>query len=1354
MRLIIIILSALVSVASYAVDTKNYRFHQMPETSYYGGINSIVKDSIGRIWFSGTDALFMYNGHTFKNMSVIGPHQAPVDYRKLVSDRNNTIYAATSVGLYMFDYMQQKFELVLEGDVGAMEADAREGLWLILNDEVVRFEDGRTTGKYPLPDTVRVTPFTLHLSCSSGNVYVGAYNRLLRIENGEYENFAVLDDDNAVVCDVREDSSHVYVLTRNDGLYVLDKAGQLEGTFNLPEEYGHSSNAKELYIDSNGIVWAATQSGLLLTDITSGETKLLTSDLLDKYSLPNNSVWSIYPDPDGGVWIGTYGGKLAYLTFNDSEIRYMEPTPGGLNFPIVSTYAEDAKGNIWIGTEGGGLFRWNRADNSFSRWKQGTGGDKSLPSSMIKRLRPDGNLMYAAAFNGGISTIDMNTGKVTTLPVYNAGTRQLLSVYDFEPEGDEGFWLADPDAELMFWDRRTGKVENVIFHDDAGHKIRLRVETLYHDASGYLWLMTHDGVYVLDPAARKLIRRHYLENYPHSANNICCFCRTMSSGVWFGTRGGGVNRLAPDGTYTNFNSNTDGDFVNRMVFGILEDTSSGDLWMSTDAGLFCYSQKDGEIRRAGIDIPNRCGAYYVRSCYSGSNGELLFGGTNGFIMFNPRRFHTNPQKPRVYFTGLSVNGHLVVPGEEGYPLLQAVATLDGQSGRGSVIKLSSKQSNFDIGFSCNSYLERDRNTYAYRMLGISDAWTVLPKNQQYVRFVNVPPGKYTFQMKAANNDGVWGDHVSSLSFKVKPYPLLSPFAYAVYLLLIILSAYYVWAYMTRRKMLEQQLELEKEREKDLNELTQARINFFTSISHDLKTPLTLVIDPLKQLDSLIPMDAPYRSYVELISKNVVRIQHMISQLLKFRQIETLKVPLDCKPGDIIKFVDNIFSLFEFYAGKHHIETEFISQMESFDTRFDYDVIEKVFTNLFSNAIKYTTENGYVSVRVGRAAQEEISDSGAPADAEWLSFVVTNSGKGIPEDEVGTLFEPFNNHGPVKTGFGTHTGLGLAIVKELVKDMKGSISVRSTDSTVSFVVLLPFVPCKDVTAGDSAGEGKAYDYAAAEIDNMISDLDANEKTSGRKERKTYDILVMEDDAQLRNYLEQRLSPYYNVYTAINGRDGLAKVEKVMPQLVITDLAMPEVDGFEVCRRIRSNIKTSHIPIIALSALGENHKAGIEALECEANVFISKPVDIDYLHKQISNFIKNQNRLKELYSKKFVAEPSHIAISSVDEELLKKAVGFIEENLENEEYGVDDFVSDMAIGRTRLYQKLNDLTGMSIKEFILDIRLKRASQLLSESDYTVAEISTMTGFANPKYFSVCFKRHFGQSPTDFKMNPDAK
>lgn len=1357
MKLISVItaLLMLASVPSGAIDVRNYRFHQMPETSYYGGINSIVKDSVGRIWFSGTDALFMFNGHSFENMGVTSPDGKPVDYRALVVDDKGVLHAATSRGLYSFDYLMQEFSLTVEGDVGAIAPEAGGRLWMILNDNVMQYENGERCCICPLPDTVRVSPLSLHLSCASGHVYVGAYNRLFRLVDGKYRDFAVLgDDENAVICDVVEDSSYVYVQTRQNGLYVYDKEGRPAGTFHIPEEYGRSSMAKKLYIDSDGIVWVATQSGLLLIDVRTGETRLLVSSLMDKCSLPNNSVWSIYPDPDGGVWIGTYGGKLAYQTFHDSNVRYMEPAPGGLNFPIVSTFSEDYDGNIWIGTEGGGVFRWNRTDDSFARWKYASGDRRSLNSNMIKRMRPIGGLMYVAAFNGGISTINLSSGEVSHLPVRNPVSGQPLSVYDFEPEGDSGFWLTDPDAELMFWNRSTGKVENVIFYDEKGRKIRLRVETLYHDDSGNLWLMTHDGVFVMDPAERKILRRLWLDGYSHAENNICCYCRTSSSAVWFGTRGGGVNVLFPDGTYRNYNTNPDKDFENRTVFGILEDSATGDIWISTDAGLFCRRSADGVIRRAGIDIPARCGAYYVRSCYSGHDGEMLFGGTNGFIMFNPGRFRPNPQKPKVYFTGLRVNDHLVSPGETGYPLKQAVATLDGKSGRGSVIRLSSRQSNFDIGFSCNSYLEQDRNVYAYRMLGMSDKWTVLPKNQQYVRFVDVPPGKYSFQMKAANNDGVWGDSISSLTFKVKPYPLLSPLAYVIYFMILVFSAYCIWVYVTRRKMLEQQLELEKEKEKNLQELTQARINFFTSISHDLKTPLTLVLDPLKQLDSLIPEDAPYRSYVELISRNVVRIQHMISQLLKFRQIETLKLPMDNKPGDIVKFVDNIFTLFESYAGKHRIETDFMAQPDSFFTEFDYDVIEKVFTNLFSNAIKYTAVNGYVSVRVSRALTEDIPATDAPEGAVWLSFVVTNSGEDIPEEKIDTIFEPFNRQGSMKTSFGTHTGLGLAIVKELVADMKGSISVRSEDSVVSFTVVLPFVPRAVDSIGSTSGEGQAYDYAESEIDNMISDMDSQEESTDKKKKKMYDILVVEDDAQLRNYLEQRLSAHYNVYTAINGLDGLAKVEKVMPQIVITDLAMPEADGFEVCRRIRSNIKTSHIPIIVISALGENQNAGIEALECEANVFIDKPVNIDFLQKQISNLIKNQNRLKDLYSKKFIAEPSRIAISSVDEELMKKAVGFIEKNLENEDYSVDDFVSDMAIGRTRLYQKLNDLTGMSIKEFILDIRLKRASQLLSESDYTVAEISAMTGFANPKYFSVCFKRHFGQSPTEFKMNPDAE
>ena len=494
----------------------------------------------------------------------------------------------------------------------------------------------------------------------------------------------------------------------------------------------------------------------------------------------------------------------------------------------------------------------------------------------------------------------------------------------------------------------------------------------------------------------------------------------------------------------------------------------------------------------------------------------------------------------------------------------------------------------------------------------------------------------------------------------------------------------------------------------------------------------------------MPGDAPCNDYVRLIEKNVGRIQRMISQLLQFREIESQKMTLNRQPGDLIRFIDSIFSLFEFYASKKGIETDFSSRYESFYTSFDHDVIEKIFTNLFSNAIKYTSENGYVGVKIGRAPRERWPKGAVPAaDTEYLSFTVTNTGAEIPEDKKDIIFESFNRLSARRPEFESSTGLGLAIVRELVGNLVGSITLHSGNSKVAFTVVLPFSRSAEKT--NSAAE--SYDYTVSEIDNLLKESDAADRND-RRVRKAYDIVVIEDDPDLRSYLERRLSEYYNVYTADDGREGIAKVEKIYPQMVITDLMMPEADGFDVCRSLRSNIKTSHIPVIMLSGQGKDADNKIKALECGASVFIDKPFDMDYLLGQVANLIKTQNELKQRYSRKYIAEPSKITISSVDEELLKKAMNYIERNIDNNDYDVESFVSDMAIGRTLLYQKLNDITGMSIKEFIMDIRLKRAAQLLRESDLTISEISIMTGFANPKYFSICFKRHFELTPSEFK------
>ncbi len=963
---------------------------------------------------------------------------------------------------------------------------------------------------------------------------------------------------------------------------------------------------------------------------------------------------------------------------------------------------------------------------------------------MIKKLWHDeNNTLLVSAFNGGMRAFDERQGHFSDLHMNHPVSGQPLSVYDFIKDSIRGIWMTDPDAELMYRDAKTGTIKAVQFSDKQGNPVRIHIETLFHD-DGRLWLVSHDGAYIVDAATRRIVKHYYIEEAPYAVNNLCSYCVTSGSDIWFGTRGGGVNLLRRDGTYVNFSDRNGEGLSGKTVFGILEDTPSQNVWFSTNDGLYYYDHAAGTINKSQIDTPNHCGAYYVRACYKTSKGEMLFGGTDGFIRFTPGNIKNNDQKPKVFFTDLLINSRPAIPGAKNSPLEKAISTLSYRGDEGDVIELSHRQSNFEIRFSADSYLNAEKNQYAYRLLGLSEQWSQLPQGQKGVQFFNLPAGNYVFEVKAANNDGLWGDQVTALGFRVHPSPFFSVWAYLVYAALLSAIAYFIWRYFTNKKIFEQRLELERIKEQNMKELTRARINFFTNISHDLKTPLTLVVDPLKQLKEHLPADTQGNAYVHLIEKNVGRIQRMISQLLQFREIESQKITLNRQPGDLIRFIDSIFSLFEFYANKKGIETGFNSQYESFYTRFDHDVIEKIFTNLFSNAIKFTSENGYVGVKIYPARQEQIPDSATlAADTQYISFTVTNTGAEIPDDKKEAIFESFNHLSTRRPEFESSSGLGLAIVKELVGNLEGGITLHSGNSKVSFTVVLPFTLNAEKT--DSAAE--SYEYTVSEIDNLLTETDVT-APDDKHDRKACNIVVIEDDPNLRSYLEQRLSKHYNVYTAANGNEGIAKAEKICPQIVITDLMMPEADGFDVCRSLRSNIKTSHIPVIMLSALGKNTENKIKALESGANVFIDKPFDMDFLLRQVANLIQTQKELKERYSKKYIAEPSKITISSMDEELLKKAMNYIERNMDNSDYNVDSFVTDMSIGRTLLYQKINDITGMSIKEFIMDVRLKRSAQLLKESDLTIAEVSIMTGFANPKYFSICFKRHFELTPSEFK------
>ena len=936
--LISIIIAAFVSMS--AVNISDFRFHSLPETSYYGGVHSVTKDSIGRIWFSGSDAVYMYDGISFNRFNE---HVTAVDpdsywtFLQVVTAADKLVYVGTNNGLMKLDYATKNFTRVLDGKISYLAVDHEGVIWMIHNDSIESLSplEGNKNVKYPLPEGMDVNPLSLYMSCARDNVYVsvGSVIYTLNPETGNYSKFCDVGIKDCMMRDVEIFNSTVYVLTARNGIFGFSpEGGKPCVNYKLPKEYESSTIAKELYLAQDGMLWAATQSGLFLVDLSTKKTGMLRTNIHYPYSLPNNSVWTVYPDPDGGVWIGTYGGKLAYMPVSDSGGDWFKATPGGLSHSIVSCFEEDPKGNLWIGTEGGGVNYWDRINNRFICYTQEN--NSGLRSNMIKKLHYDtqGRLLVSS-FNGGMQVYDPETNIFEDLA---AGTEYppFMSIYDFVKNGAYGYWISDPDSPLRYLNTKRKTVEvNLLYNN--GKLVKPRIENMYRSIDGSLCLVTSQGLYILDDKGN-IKQHHRLENVSFAKNDLCCYHLSADGMTWFGTRGGGLDLITKEGDFIAFYDRNGNGLEGKTIFAILDEKSTGDLWISTDNGLYIYDKSEDEFRRSTIDSDNLCGAYYVRSAFRTSDGKMLFGGTDGFVMLDPEKIGSNTLKPKPFFVDMKINSSSIDIMSGSSPLSADISTYSS-SEKDNRIRLTHKQSNFEIFFSSDCWQDADKTIFAYRMLGLSDKWNQLPQGQRSVAFFDLAPGKYTFELKAANSDGVWGDKVVSLSFRISPSPFLSVWAYIIYLLVFCASCYFVWNYLSHKKKFKEELD-QKEAE----------------------------------------------------------------------------------------------------------------------------------------------------------------------------------------------------------------------------------------------------------------------------------------------------------------------------------------------------------------------------------------------------------------------------LTELYSKKYVAGPSEIVVTSLEDELLKKALDCIERNMDNSDYGVEDFVSDMAVGRTALYQRINSITGKSIKEFILDIRLKRAAKLLSESDKTIAEVSYMTGFLNPKYFSTIFKKHFGMTPSEFKRS----
>jgi signal transduction histidine kinase/DNA-binding response OmpR family regulator len=853
--------------------------------------------------------------------------------------------------------------------------------------------------------------------------------------------------------------------------------------------------------------------------------------------------------------------------------------------------------------------------------------------------------------------------------------------------------------------------------------------------------------------------------------------------LWVGT-GGGLNKYDYKTDSFQYYNQNDG-LPSNKISGILED-EHGNLWLSTDRGLSKFNPVSEVFR----NYDTHDGLYHLQfnfsSCLKTADGQLLFGGTNGITAFYPDSIRDNPHIPPIIITDFRLFNESVPIARndldqktEGYHLPQHISTLDE-------ITLSYRENIFSFEFSALDYHSPQKNQYAYFMEGVDPDWVHTDASRRFASYTNLDPGEYIFRVKGSNSDGIWNESGTSIKVLITPPWWLSSWAYAAYFLLIIAMVVTIWRFQLRRIHLRNELKMKSFEAQQLQEVDQMKSWFFANISHEFRTPLTLIQGPVKQIING-EFVGNLKDQCKMILRNSDRLLHLINQILDLSKLESGRMKIKANRIDIISYLKGLVQSFASMAEYNNVSFTLNSNVESQVGYVDRDKLEKIITNLLSNAFKFTPEGGEVSVDMSlrgdsrSKARETTKQSPSVVGKEIatsaerrtrndqrIELSISNTGPGIPRDQLEKIFDRFYQADNSYKKDSEGTGIGLTLTKELVQACGGEIRVESEpDKLTTFTVLLP-ISKEHFKVEEIIEEQDSEKELVLEKDTgyQIPDTGDQEKSgirhpvSGIQDRDASDekrvasnksplLLIVEDNPDVTSYISSFLEKDYRIITAENGEEGWKKALKKFPDLIISDVMMPVMDGFELCKKLKSDQRTSHIPIILLTARADM-ESKLEGLEFGSDDYVTKPFDAKELQIRCRNLLEQRRRLREKFSKELAVEPHEITVSSLDEKFITRALQIIEEKISDPEFGVEKFSREIGMSRANLYRKLQAITGHTAKDYIRIIRLKRAALLLQKRTGNITEIAFAVGFNSPSYFSECFRKYFGQLPSTYSSN----
>lgn len=1304
-------------------------------------IFSLYQDEIGAMWFGSFEGLNRYNG---REITTFRPSQnnkglTQNEIYSICGNKKGAIYLRAGHDLVKYDVSTQEFTCLAQKEINGI-CYSNDTLWIVSNHAVFYYLEGQE-GLHKFCD---VDPRFGNGSCifvsDRERLWIGTENALVSISLNAPANQQIVLSDIFVKHLYKSKRNDLWVSTDMNGVYRISSQNEITNFRYSPgKESLSDDHVRSVVEDEFGNIWVGTFYGLNKYDPIANKWKCYIQIDNVPYSLSHSSVFSLYKDIQGNIWVGTYFGGINHFNPRADIYHFYGALSGNnpnyLSFPFVGKMVEDSNSNLWICTEGGGLNFFNRETKQFKSFMQGD-NPKSISHNNLKCIRylKDRDLLYIGTHTGGLNVFDIKTQTVRVLKNDPGNPLSLPNniVNDIQFYKDKLIVLTQAGVYSMNLKNETFTSLSSDKQVTQAVERKFYYETFLIDSKNRMWIAKSEGGVVrvdLDDSKVKEYNPVLEDSTSIGKFRITHIMEDSKGNLFFGTLGSGLFLYLPaTDTFRNFTAEK-GDLQSNYCYYIAE-SPYNHFMVLHNKGISFFDPQTRLLKHV-CGIPQMSFSQ-GSSVYFTKDGEVFFGGIDGLTSLYEQLLYTTQKDYQLYFDKLWIYNKEVKPGDESGILPTALSYC-------KEIELDYNKNNLFVEFATSNYVSNNDFQYEYKLVGLDDTW--FPVHSGTLGYNNLSPGKYRLIVREVREDSKTEAKQIELGIKINPPLYATVWAYLLYVLIVIGVLYAIFRFNVRQAKLKASLEYERKEKEYIEELNQTKLRFFTNISHEFRTLLTLIIVQVELLLQLNKLNPSVYNRVLKIYKNARHMRDLVSELLDFRKQEQGFLKLRVEYMDIVAFTKEIYMSFYEYALKHSVNYKFEHMEEKLNLWFDPVQLQKVIFNLLSNAFKYTKSKGSITVSIRKVKNE-------------VEIRVEDDGVGISEESIHKIFDRFYQVDGQSSEFTLGTGIGLAVSKGIVELHKGSIRVESevNQGSVFIVTLLmgnEHFP-KEVLSDNEFNFHLIKDEMpeGLELEELIPEEPEKVQENGEENNKPT-ILIVEDSLEVLEMLEDIFSPIYHVYKATNGKEGFEATRELHPDIVLSDVMMPEMSGKEMCYKIKNSIDVSHIPVVLLTAQ-TSVEYTVEGYMFGADDYVTKPFNIKVLVSRCNNLVRTRRMLFEKFNHISKTSVVSNAINEQDQELIDRATAIIRKYFDDIEFDMNILASELGVGRSKLYLRIKEITGLTPNELTLKIKLEEAMYLLNQSGMNISEISYRLGFSSPRYFSKCFKSFYGVSPQNCKKS----